>query len=86
MDRERDVSEFVSTPCACSVDIVSVSLDPDDVAIALADHNEAPWHRAYRHRAEADRLDDSVQMRRGPCICKGGEAGPVKYRRKRGAA
>lgn len=73
------MSEWVSTPCACGVDIVSASPDEDEVSVALAAHNCTPWHRRYRAALDLERANDELDTRRGPCICKGGPAGPKRY-------
>jgi hypothetical protein len=64
-----DDSERMSTACACGVDIVSATSDPDDVRVAVASHNETPRHTEWR---AVQALKEPT--RRGPCICKGGAA------------
>ena len=63
------MSSFVHTPCACGVDIIAVSLDEDDVRIAVASHNDLPAHVEWRAVQDLKR-----GRTRGPCICKGGES------------
>lgn len=75
------MSQFVSTPCACGVDIVAVSPDHDDIVVAIEAHNDTPWHRRYASAIAFGRAEDELNPHRGPCICKGGEAAPRKYRK-----
>lgn len=75
------MSEFVSMPCACGVEIVSASRDEDEVRVAVEAHNDSPWHEAYRFINRVSE-DASSRGRGGPCICKGGPAGPERFRPK----
>lgn len=62
------MSSFVHTQCACGVEIIAVSLDEDDVRIAVASHNDLPKHREWRAVQQLQR-----KAKRGPCICRGGD-------------
>lgn len=68
------MSEFVSKPCACGVDIVSVSPGEDDVRIAIEAHNDTPSHEEWR----AVQALRQARKAPGPCICRGGEPVPGK--------
>jgi len=67
------MSDFVSKPCACGVDIVSVSPDEDDIRIAVAAHRDMMKHREWW----AVQVLKQRPRSKGPCICKGGEGRPA---------
>lgn len=63
------MSAYVWKPCACGVNVVSISADEDDIRVAVAAHNDLPAHQQWR---AVQVLKNKGRRHQGPCICKGG--------------
>jgi hypothetical protein len=73
------MSDYVWADCGCGVPIVSNTDEDDDIRMSVQRHNESVRHREWATGTELTYWRDAG---RGPCICKGGEAGPRDPRKR----